>query len=162
MSPHDFCFHAFYSHVSFILSHKTVNLTVPVITFIRYCNGCLFVCLLFPALTVQNRPLLTSESSEDQEMQVFLMFQSGKQIIRSVSPSCQNQLDIIYWKCWCQPVHLSSFSLTLPMHLAQLKTKPKPATTKTNYNKKLFTCVFTHISFSFFLWFSFFQKYSAC
>lgn len=134
-----------------------VNLTVAVITFIRNYNGCIFVCFLFPAFTVQNRTLLANENTKEQEMQVLLTFQSGKQIIRSVLPHCEKQLDIIYWKCWCQPTHLSSFSLTSPMQLEEPKTKPK-TTTKPNNNKNLFTCIFTHILFSFFSMVQFLSK----
>lgn len=52
--------------------HKMGNLTVAAIPFIGNCNGWIFFCLLFPALTVPNRSLLIRESiSRGQEMQVF-------------------------------------------------------------------------------------------
>lgn len=125
------------------------NLTVAAITVIGNCNGCIFVCLLFPALIVQNKSLLTSASIRYQEMEVFLMFQSRKQVIRPVLPRCQNQPDLIFWKCWqpaCALVFLFPATSNVPGIALKKNPKPKYQTKKT---PNLFTCIITHVSFSF-------------
>jgi len=126
------------------------NLTVAAITFTVNCNGCVFVCFLFPALTVQNRPLLTSESITGQEIQVFLMCQNVKQVIRSVLPCCQNQFDLVFWKCcWPASAPVSLFFATSNAPgTASKKTNQKPKH-KPNKTPNRFTCIIAHFLFSF-------------
>lgn len=93
-----------------------------------YCSAMIFIrnCNRFPfsSFGCAKQPLVDNERARGQEMQEFLMYQSGKQVIRSVLLQCQNQLGLIFSKFWgpgCAFVFL--FFLLPPTTWHSLKKK---------------------------------------